>query len=204
MEAFNETVPAAKLGETAHLQPAMETALIEAAVELGLAVRLKPEHPFQCVEWESKAGVDVGIRGLPRLAPVFCELKWGDQASVLGECSWDLAKMGLAVAKNACSAAVLVAGAPRRRWDRPGLEGPELFVTGRHELAHVRGPLYLDKYWKAYAREPLPQPRKLPTAFETTLFKPSAMELDDGVWELRCVEVMPVGDLVLVEPLPTA
>ena len=116
MEVSNQTVPADRLGETAHLRPATETALKDAATQLRLSLTLKAEHQFQCVEWESRAGVDFGIRGLPRLAPVFCELKWGGGASILGECCWDLAKMGLAVAKGACSAAVLLAGAPRTRW----------------------------------------------------------------------------------------
>jgi hypothetical protein len=204
MEACNEDVRAASLGETAHLQPATEAGLDGAAAELGLPVDLRREHPFRCVEWDSQAGVDIGIRGLPRLAPVFCELKWGAGASLLGECSWDLAKMGLAVAKSACSAAVLLAGAPRRRWEQAGLEGPELFAAVRHELGHVRGPLYLEKYWAAYAREALPQPRKLPRAFETVAFEPQAMTLDQEPWELRCVEVLPAGELVPVEPLPTA
>jgi hypothetical protein len=202
MEAHNHKVPADRLGETAHLQTAMEEALTAAAAAAGLPVTLKAEHPFQCVEWESRAGVDIGIRGLPRLAPVFCELKWGDRGSVLGECSWDLAKMALAVDKSACSAAVLIAGAPRRRWGQPGLEGPELFAAARHDLSHVRGPLYLDKYWKAYAREGLPQPKKLPAVMETAPLSTVEMRLDGEAWELRCVEVLPDGGLVPVAQLP--
>lgn len=201
IEAYNTTVPADALGETAHLRPAAEAALADAATELGLTVTVKGEHPFQTVDWESRAGVDIGIRGLPQSAPVFCELKWGDGASVLGECVWDLAKMGLAVAKSACSAAVLLAGAPQRRWTQLGLEGPELFDADRHELGHVRGPLYLEKYWAAYAREGLPQPKRLPGAFETLPLRPEPMMLDDKTWELRCVEVIPAGALIPVAPL---
>lgn len=182
----------------------MEEALTGAASDLDMAVIVRGEHPFQCVEWESRAGVDFGIEGLPHLAPVFCELKWGDSRTAIGECSWDLAKMGLAVSKDACSAAVLVAGAPQRRWTQTGIEGSELFVNGQHSLDHVRGPLYLERYWKAYAREGLPQPRRLPAAFETFLLYQGEIEFDDGIWELRCVEVTPVGELVPVEPLPTA
>ena len=202
MEERNEAVPAGRLGETAQLRPATVAALETSAVELSLAVKLRPEHPFQCLEWQSRAGVDVGVRGLPGLAPVFVELKWGDGARVLGQCSWDLAKMGLAVAKRACSSAFLLAGAPSRRWEQPGLEGPELFRDGVHDLAHVRGPLYLDMYWAAYAREPLPQPTQLPAAFETFALPPQAMTLSGEAWELRCVEVVPAGDLCAVEPLP--
>jgi hypothetical protein len=203
MEELNKTVAADDLGETAHLRPALEGSLLAAVADRGLPVVLRTEHPFQCVEWESRAGVDIGIRGLPGLAPVFCELKWGDGASVLGECSWDLAKMALAVTKSACSAALLVAGAPRRRWTQAGLEGPELFAAGRHELAHVRGPLYLSKYWKAYAAEGLPQPKKLSAVFETVPLAAVEMQLDGEIWELRCVEVLPGDGLVPVEPLLT-
>lgn len=204
MESYDGQVPVDELGEEAHLRPATVAALEEAARTLGLPVVLKTEHRFQTVDWESRWGVDIGIRGLPQLAPVFCELKWGDGASVLGECSWDLAKMGLAVAKSACSAAVLLAGAPQRRWTQPSLEGPELFRAGRHDLAHVRGPLYLKKYWAAYAGEGLPQPKRLPAAFETVSLPSQTMTLEGKVWELRCVQVLPVDSLVEVAPLPTS
>ena len=90
-EADNATVAAAKLGENGYLRPALEAGL-EAAAERGLPVKLRLEHPFQCSEWRSRPGVDIGVRGLPHLAPVFCELKWGDGPRVLGECSWDLAR----------------------------------------------------------------------------------------------------------------
>jgi hypothetical protein len=202
MEADSAKVAAAKLGENRYFRPALKAGLEAAAAERGLPVKLRLEHPFQCSGWRSRAGVDIGVRGLPRLAPVFCELKWGDGASVLGECSWDLAKMALAVAMRACAAAVLVAGAPRRRWTQDGLEGTELFASARHDLADVRGPLYLDKYWKSYAREGLPQPSKLPAAIETVHLATVPMDLDDGPWELRCVEVLPAGALVAVAPLP--
>jgi hypothetical protein len=203
MKAHNATVPTARLGETAHLRPAIEEALSVAASDLDMAVVVRKEHPFKCTEWESRAGVDLGIGCPPDVRPVFCELKWGDSATALGECSWDLAKMGLAVSVNACSAATLVAGAPQRRWERADLEGPELFVSGQHSLDHLRGPLYLERYWKAYARENLPQPRKLPAVFQTALLYRGEIEFDDSIWELRCVEVTPGGDLVPVEPLPT-
>jgi hypothetical protein len=203
MRAHNATVSAAQLGEKAHLKPAMMEALASAASDLDMAVVVHGEHPFQSAEWRSHAGVDVGIDGLLGLAPMFCELKWGDGRRTLGECSWDLAKMGLAVAVDACSAAVLVAGAPQRRWEEADHEGSELFASGKHSLDHLRGPLYLETYWKSYVREGRPQPRKLPAAFETSLLYQGEMELDDDIWELRCVEVAPAGELVPVEPLST-
>lgn len=204
MKAHNATVPTTRLGEIAHLRPAMEEALSVAASDLDMAVVVRKEHPFKCTEWESRASVDLGIGCPPDVTPVFCELKWGNSATALGECSWDLAKMGLAVSVNACSAAALVAGAPQRRWEQAGLEGPELFVSGQHSFDHVRGPLYLERYWKAYAREGLPQPRKLPAAFQTSLLYKGEMDFDDGIWELRCLEVTPVGELVPVAPLPSS
>ena len=79
-EADNATFAAAKLGENGYLRPALKAGL-EAAAERGLPVKLRLEHPFQCSEWRSRAGVDIGVRGLPRLAPVFCELKWGGGAA---------------------------------------------------------------------------------------------------------------------------
>lgn len=203
MEQYNLTIPAQRLGEIDHLRPALDPALTQAAAKLSLPATVTREHPFQTVDWVSRAGVDVAVRGLPGLAPVFGELKWGDGRRLLGECSWDLAKMGLAVAKGACSAAFLLAGAPRKRWDNPDIEGAELFVDGRHGLDHVRGPLYMKKYWRKYALEPLPQPKWLPSAFETTVLAVEPMALDDGPWELRCIEVVGTGDLVDIPPLPS-
>jgi hypothetical protein len=203
IEAINARVPAAKLGEIAHLRPALKTSLEEAAAQLDLPAKLQLEHPFRCSEWDSRAGVDIGLRGLPRLAPVFFELKWGDGASVLGECSWDLAKMALAVSVKACSAAVLIAGAPQRRWVQADLEGTELFASAQHDLADIRGPRYMEKYWESYARAGLPQPNKLPVAIETVNLAMDLvlMDLDDGPWELRAVEVLPAGELTSIAPL---
>ena len=95
------------------MRPAFKAGL-EAAAERGLPVKLRLEHPFQCSEWRSRAGLDIGVRGLPRLAPGFCELKWGGGASVLGECSWGLAMMALAVAIKARAAAGAVQQGRRR------------------------------------------------------------------------------------------
>lgn len=194
--------PLKKHREHDDLRARLVDELVAVAAERGLDPKLKTEHPFQAVEWPSGAGVDLGIRGLPGLAPVFCELKWGETASKLGECSWDLAKMGLAVAKGACSTALLIAGSSTKRWKQPGLEGPELFATGELGLDHIRRPLYLQKYWAYYAREGQPQPNKLPAAYELTQLVSAPMRQDTEDWQLRCVEVRPVGELVPVEPLP--
>jgi hypothetical protein len=99
---------------------------------------------------------------------------------------------------------VLLAGSPRRRWTQPGLEGPELFTAGHLDLAHVRGPLYLGKYWAAYAREGLPQPKRLPASFETVALPTQALTPEGNTWELRCVEVRPLDGLVDVATLPVA
>lgn len=202
MEEHAKVTAVSKLRERAHLQPALADALQSVVEERHIEASICREHPCLLDDWPSRAGVDLALRR-PRSAPIFFEAKWGDGRRVLGECIWDLAKMGLAVAKGAAERAFLLAGAPVSRWAHVQTEGAELFNAGDWGLAHVRGEPYLTVYWKPYAREGLPQPLNLPDAFITRPFEALSLDLARDRWELRAVEVTAgPGPLIPIPRLP--
>ncbi len=183
----------------------MKLALAKAAKDLSLSVEVgSKEHEFRVPEWRSQAGVDLAYyvrHGLRRTGPAFVELKWGDGRRKVGECVWDLAKMGLARALGKAPFAALVAGAPTTRWSS-GIEGTELFATDEWPLEHLRAEPYLTHYWQKYADEPLPQPQKLPASFATRLVASPELVLAGKRWELRAIVVSASSELRPVERLP--
>src|SRR3954469_43301 len=133
MEQLAETVTAARLGEKKHLEPSFRAAAADAVRPVPGAAVVGTQVPFLVSEWPIRNYVDVGVR-VPKSAPLWVELKWGDHK--LGEAVWDVSKLALGIQKKAASSGVLIAGASSARWARGAL-GAEFFAEGTWPLAHI-------------------------------------------------------------------
>jgi hypothetical protein len=77
--------------------------------------------------WPEVGPVDLMLENAVAL-----ELKWCRSGDTLGNCAWDVAKLGCAIAEGRVGEGFLAAGAPARHWEG-GASGVDLFTPRLYE-----------------------------------------------------------------------
>jgi hypothetical protein len=134
-------------------------------------------------EWPGVGCADIVVRD-PLKEPFVCfELKCG--SGTLYNCVWDLAKLGVIVARGVAARAFLVAAAPAIDWY--GSSGSELFATREWEASSLLEAYR--KHWEFWKRDVKTHPMAIPALVETSLFADEELVVADAPWFLRVAEV---------------
>lgn len=103
------------------------------------------------------------------------------------ECLWDMAKLLSLVTLESIEAAFIVAGSPKRLWEKP-IECAEMFEDGRHEL--VGEIKRLHGWWVNYILgDSAGRPLAVAPAVDVTRVATVHPELSGEEWELRAIRI---------------
>ena len=151
-------------------------------------IEVKTQYPVALEGWPGVGAVDLALVP-PNGAPVLCELKWGK--GTLFNCAWDALKLATALAEGStATGADLIAGAPRKDWER--LEaGAELF----EETDDYETELFLLRHRDGFAhwrKEVKTRPGIVPNHFSIDVAEDSrfALNIQGEPWEIRWATVM--------------
>ena len=131
----------------------------------------------------ARSRVDLLVRD-PLGDPFIClEPKCGK--GTLCNCVWDLAKMGVMMARGVAAKGYLVAAAPALSWNQE--EGSPLFATGRWAAESLINDYRT--HWDFWRDQAKTRPVAIPAAIETTEVSNEPFVIGDAPWLLRTVEV---------------
>jgi hypothetical protein len=158
-------------------------------------IEVKENLHIHALGWPGVGPVDIALRRSGDEVLAYLELKWG--AGTLYNCIWDVAKMGLTHSLGDCPFAYLVAGAPLNAWTSG--DGSELFSDGEWQTS-----VLYDRYatyWAYWKKSVTTHPETLPEILTTTVVASERCTVNGAPWEVRCVQVERVGELLcFVQP----
>jgi hypothetical protein len=166
------------------MQEVCVAALVAAIEARCVRLEVKPNRGVKFEEWPGVGPVDVALLGGDAQPTAFVELKWG--SGNLYNCVWDLAKMGVAVARAHAPGAYLVAGAPGDEWR--SAQGCELFESQTWNVPDLM--TGYAKHWSFWKRDVKTHPLSLPATIETQAIATAATNVRGDAWELRCAAVV--------------
>jgi hypothetical protein len=110
--------------------------------------------PIQLDRWPSVGSVDIMVPGRVAL-----ELKWCKSGDTLGNCAWDIAKLGCAIAEGRVARGLIAAGAPAAHWSSSA-QGVELFTTRMYEDDDLTR--RYESWWRFWCKDVKTRPVELP------------------------------------------
>ena len=174
-----------RINERDHLQPWSRDWLRdnlpqESGIQLRTGAKLDfPEH------FPRVGGVDI-VLGAPGALPAYLELKCGASHDALGDCAWDVMKLGVCISQGACSMGYLVAATLERGFDE-GRVGTELLASGEWSATGIRADYA--SWFRAYEKRGDPEPRLVPASGKTTLIGSTKFTIDEADWNIRVARV---------------
>ena len=168
-------------GQVRIVERDLETSFV--AVLRDARATVSPQSRIVLEDWPGVGCVDLALRDDRSTALV--ELKWG--AGTLYNCVWDAAKLASAVARGACDAGYLVAGAPTAEWE--SAPGAALFLDAEWESAELLSSYR--RHWNFWFADVTTHPRRLPARVKTEAIAAQPMRIHGSAWELRCASVRP-------------
>jgi hypothetical protein len=148
------------------------------AVETAGGVR---SRAVNLERWPAVGSVDVLLSG-----GVGLELKWCKSGNALGNCAWDVAKLGCAIAEGQLAAGLIAAGAPAEHW-RTAAPGVGLFDSRSYpDDAIVRE---YESWWRFWCKDVNTRPVRLPHTVSVIDEASVSAELDGVPFVLRLAQV---------------